>query len=265
MEGDRVEGGAPYLSGEQMIVNGEERDFIEFTDAVALGDGVFETLRSYDGKVFGLKEHLDRLQLGLRDLGIAGFDLEKLRQGVAKILSSEVLDVGAIRISIYSDGTWVISHKRYTPPQSELVCITKEVSGREINYKSTSYGERLALRRQAESSGFNDVVLVDTNREIRELSTSNLILSIDGKWQTPRLEGRALPGITRRILMDNFGVVEARVQIEDLARADSLAAISSLREIQGIKEIDGKDFPISNALRELQESFHHWILGNLAS
>jgi hypothetical protein len=43
------------------------------------------------------------------------------------------------------------------------------------------------------------------------------------------------------------------------------AAISSLREIQVIKSIDGKDFPSSRELRELQESFSTWVLGNLLS
>ena len=264
MGGDGVKGAPPYLAGKSMIVNGEHRDFTEFTDAMALGDGVFETMRSYNGKVFGLVEHLARLQLGLSDLGISQFEIEKIREGVFEILRSETLETGALRISVYSDGTWIISHKKYTPPKGELVCSTKEVPGRAASYKSASYGERMALRRQALSSGFDDVILFDTNGEIRELSTSNLILRISGQWQTPRLEDRALPGITRKILMENFGVLEERLMLEDLGAADSLAAISSLREVQGIKAIDGKDFPISHELRELQESFHHWILGNLA-
>lgn len=264
MGGDRVEGATPHLINSPMIVNGEYRDLIEFTDALALGDGVFETLRSYNGKVFGLSEHLARLQVGLQDLGLSQFDLEKLRQGVTEIINAEILDSGAVRISVYSDGTWVISHKKYTAPKSELICAIKEVSGGAIRYKSASYGERMALRREAIKSGFDDVILIDSDREVRELSTSNLILRIDGQWLTPRLNGGVLPGITRKFLIDHFGLSELRLMLDDLARADSLAAISSLREVQGIKAIDGKDFPISNELRELQESFHHWILGNLA-
>lgn len=247
-----------------MIINGEHANHLEFTDAVALGDGVFETLRSYGGQVFALTEHLARLQEGLEHLGISDFDIEQLRIAVAEILKSESLEVGAIRISVYSDRNWVVSHKPYSPPQQDVTCTLKEVPVRGMNYKSASYGERLELRRAAQLSGFDDVILMDSNQEVKELSTSNLILHIDGRWQTPHLTGGVLPGITRKILIANFGLAEMHLQKQDLVRVNSLAAISSLREIQGIKAIDGKHFPISNELRELQVSFHHWILGNLA-
>lgn len=247
-----------------MIVNGKKSSSLEFTEAVALGDGIFETLRSYNGRVFALDEHLHRLQIGLIDLGLPDFDLEQLRSGVGELLMIEDFEVGAVRISVYSDGNWAISHRAYAPPQEGLVCATKELSGPALRYKSASYGERLSLRRQANRAGFDDLILYNSNDEVMELSTSNLILHIDGAWKTPQLDTGALPGVTRHLLIHNFEISEIRLLREDLRRAKSVAAISSLREVQGIKAIDGKDFPISNQLRELQVSFHHWILGNLA-
>lgn len=95
------------------------------------------------------------------------------------------------------------------------------------------------------------------------MSTSNLIALIDGEWITPRIESGALPGVTRKALIENFGLTEGRLELDSLLCAESLGAISSLREIQSIKAIDGKDTPSSNRFRELQESFHSWILGNL--
>jgi hypothetical protein len=69
----------------------------------------------------------------------------------------------------------------------------------------------------------------------------------------------------RGLLIENFGVTEERVTRKELVLASGAAAISSLREIQVIKSIDGKDFPSSRELRELQESFSIWVLGNLLS
>jgi branched-subunit amino acid aminotransferase/4-amino-4-deoxychorismate lyase len=105
---------------------------------------------------------------------------------------------------------------------------------------------------------------VGSGDEVSELSTSNLIALVDGQWVTPRLQSGALPGITRGELVSNFGVREVSLTRNELENAQALAAISSLREIQGIKEIDGKSTPNSDELRELKESFHSWILGNLA-
>jgi len=251
-----------------IIFNGEIPTDSILTDAILLGDGVFETLRSYEGKLFALDAHLNRLEQGVSELSAAGtslqYDRESLVEGIAKILRLEAIESGALRISVYSAGNWVLSHKRYEPPSKPLRCTILKGSSENLTFKSASYAGRLRLRRLAQGKGFDDAILSNEVGEISELATANLLAFIDGQWTTPRLSSGALPGITRRALIDNFGVVEKHITSSNLEGAESVAALSSLREIQGIKEIDGKDTPISNRLRELQESFHSWILGNLA-
>jgi branched-subunit amino acid aminotransferase/4-amino-4-deoxychorismate lyase len=115
------------------------------------------------------------------------------------------------------------------------------------------------------AKGFDDTILINGEGLVSELSTSNLLIRVEGKWITPSLESGCLPGVTRGLLLENFGVTEERVTRKELEGASGAAAISSLREIQVIKSIDGKDFPSSRELRELQESFSTWVLGNLLS
>jgi branched-chain amino acid aminotransferase len=249
-----------------ILFNGEPSRSSELSDAILLGDGVFETLRSYGGRLFALNAHLDRLEVGLAELGGASAHSnlrEKIIEGIEKILKLDNFTNGALRISLYSDGNWILSHKDYKVPTEGIRCTILKGQHAGLGYKSASYSSRLRARRRAESAGFDDAILLQESGEVSELSTSNLIALIDGEWITPRIESGALPGVTRKALIDNFGFTEGKLNSDSLFGAESLGAISSLREIQSIKAIDGKDTPSSNRFRELQESFHSWILGNL--
>jgi len=250
-----------------IFFNGQPSETSELSDAVLLGDGVFETLRSYEGRLFALDSHLERLELGLVDLvgtPVPWYRREKIIDAIERILREDGFPSGALRISIYADGNWALSHKEYLPPTKGIACTIIKGGHEGRGYKSSSYSTRLRARRYAEQQGFDDAIFVQESGEVSELSTSNLIALVNGVWITPRLESGALPGVTRKALMDNFGVKEGKLDLASLEGADSLGAISSLREIQSIKAIDGKDTPSSNRFRELQESFHSWILGNLA-
>ena len=252
-----------------IFFNGSSYEGVALTDSILLGDGVFETLRSYEGRLFALDSHLQRLEEGISKLELRRsteelFEREKVNSAIKEILSKRYFPNGALRISFYADGNWVLSHKEYLPPSDALRCSLIQEEPEALVYKSASYSRRLRARRHAQKSGFDDVIFANSNEEVSELSSSNLLARIGGQWVTPRIESGALPGVTRKALIENFGVREVNLTMAALMEAEDVAATSSLREIQGIKEIGGKDTPISNRLRELQESFHTWILGNLA-
>lgn len=248
-----------------MIINGNSVSSEFTTDALVLGDGVFETLRTYNNRVFALDRHIKRMRLGLEQIVVTGFDEELVKLSIQKILDEEPLDCGALRIAYYSDGTVIVSHKPYRPSNAGLTCLTSDGQGLASSYKSTSYSSRLSLRRFAVAKGFDDTILINDEGLVSELSTSNLLIRFEDRWITPSLESGCLPGVTRGLLIENFGVKEERVTRKELEGVSGAAAISSLREIQVIKSIDGKDFPSSRELRELQESFSTWVLGNLLS
>ena len=188
MGGDRAKSTQADIAHRTMIINGKSTTSEIFTDAVALGDGVFETLRTYNNHVFALERHLARLKLGLNQIGVNGFEDSQVREAVGQILQSEPLESGALRISVYADGTSVISHKPYKPPTEGLSCFTSFGDGMGNSYKSTSYSDRLALRRLALVKSFDDMILVNREGDVSELSTSNLLLRIEDKWLTPDLK-----------------------------------------------------------------------------
>lgn len=251
-----------------MIVNGNWVEALErsdLADSWLLGDGHFETIRTYSNRPFALDRHLERLRSARLASELADVDVELIGSSVSKLLEREPLESGKLRIIVGSDGNWIATHDSYSPPSGTVRCQIVNVAVRgEMIGKQTSYGERFAIRRSAESAGFDDAILSRGSRIISEATTCNLIARVNGAWLTPNLDSGCLAGVTRSFLIESFGVKEAEVSRAELATAESVALTSSLREIQVVESIDGILLPSSNALTRLAADFHSWILGNLA-
>lgn len=250
-----------------MILNGKfvgSDEAAKLSDVFLLGDGVFETLRTYRNRTFALDRHLNRLAIGVGEIFGDISNLEKVAAGIALLLRQRPLESGKLRIIYGADGNWMATHHPYVM-NSAAIRLVVVPSGEELQFsaKSTSYGSRFAARRRVESFGFNDALFCSADGTISEASTSNVLALVDGRWITPNLASGCLPGVTRGFLIEEFGVTEERFAIEDLERAGGVALVSSLREIQPVSEIDGKLFGFSDELVRLQSAFSSWILGKL--
>lgn len=255
-----------------MAGNGVEIKAIDFNCEWAMkreswlsADGVFETLRTYENLPFALHLHLERLNEGLKESGIDGVSIAKVEEEIGIELAKNPKSSGHLRIVITRAGDLELNYKEYQPPIKSLKCLTMQASiSRGVRYKSTDYQERFDLRDQAALRGFDDAILVSSEGSIVETTTCNLIFLMKEGWITPPLSSGCLPGITRRLLIENFGIVERQVDLSELPSARAIAVTSSLREIQSVEEVDGKIFPNSRETEVLSAQFHSWILGNLA-
>ena len=227
-------------------------------------DGVFETLRTYQNAPFGFALHLERMNRGINELKIPAPSDVEIEAKVNEYLANHPQDSGHLRIVIDRFGNLSISHNSLKPISNTLKAnIVDHRSIKGLLYKSTNYRERLQLRAAAMNAGFDDSIISDGG-QIVESTTCNLIYLSDGEWFTPPLETGCLPGVTRQLLMENFGLQEKLLLASELEKVEALAMISSLREIEKIQEVNGKVFPHSHSLERLQIEFHAWILGNLA-
>ena len=252
-----------------MIVNGSWTEALErsaISDAWLLGDGYFETIRTYGNKPFALERHLNRLNRALLASGNPGLELDLVKNSVAELMERSGHESGRLRIIVGSDGNWLATHDPYSPAKKGLACALVSWD-HELSRggKRNSYGSRFELRRSAQAAGLDDAILVRDARVIVEATTCNLIVRIDGSWMTPNLESGCLPGITRAFLIEEFGVVEREILRADLTKAEAVALTSSLREIQSVESIDGILLPSSNLVARLADDFHSWILGNLGA
>jgi para-aminobenzoate synthetase/4-amino-4-deoxychorismate lyase len=86
------------------------------------------------------------------------------------------------------------------------------------------YDDRLARHPQAD-----DVLLVNERGELTESTIANVAVKLDGVWFTPPIESGCLPGVYRRVLLDEGRLVERPIAVGDLEQCEGLALLNSVR------------------------------------
>ena len=233
-----------------------------------MGDGVFESLRTYNSTPFALTRHLLRLQQTAVTMRISCPDLELIRTGVNEVIvANPSRPCGRLRITLLSDGNLIITHIPFEVDDKPLKLTTSDsvqmTSRLSSGLKTISYAENSIALRRAKLSGFDDLLFVNEKGHIVESAVANVIWFDGDTWWTPTLASGCLPGVTRALLVENFGVKEGDAEPSSLLNASALALTSSVREIVPIERYESKLFGPSKQLEELRDSFHAWILGNL--
>ena len=233
-----------------------------------LGDGAFESLRTYSGKPYALERHLDRLEQTLSELQINAPSRAQLIQGVEEtIAANPASPFGRLRITVLGDGNWLVTHMDYKPEARFIKLCLSPIKRYSLDLtsgmKTISYQASAVALRQAASKGFDDAIFINERGEVMESALANLLWLKDGQWFTPELSSGCLPGVIRSLLVENFGVIQAPLLVEELENVDGLALSSSVREIVGVQAFESHLYSNSQPIEVLTSSFHSWILGNL--
>lgn len=234
-----------------------------------LGDGIFESLRTYNGTPFALDLHIERLNRSAEKMKIPAPSREQIENGVSEVIrANSATPFGRLRITLLSDSRLIITHVPFHEDKGFIALGRHEftISSRLAisGMKTISYAENSLALRSARERGYDDVLLVNERGEVMESALANLIWLSDGQWWTPSLESGCLPGVTRGLLVENFGVKEGTLLQLDLPKVSALAITSSVREIVGVERYESNFYSHSQAVKELQDSFSAWILGKLA-
>lgn len=234
-----------------------------------LSDGLFETMKSFFGKVSFLNAHWRRFQAGAAFLEIPLFySLDELKEIIFQLLSRNALmdkeaalrltltrGVGArgLSLPIQAKPTIMLSAFPLLPPilRSTSVWIANtrrnELSPLSA-IKSLSYLDNVLARREAEKNNADEAVLLNTQGNVAEASAANVFIINDrGVVITPRLEDGALPGITRRavrVICKKTGIrfLEKVVTLKELFAAKEVFLTNALIGIQPVKRINAHRF-----------------------
>lgn len=256
----------------EVLINGATSDGrLPVTDSTVLrGDGCFEVLRSYAGKVFGMEEHLDRLATSATALQIELPDRVDLIAWVEK--TAATLGDGAVRV-VVSRGSAVPGHDQssnvivfghtvdddYGPARLKTVIAPWHAAGvawQLAAAKLTSYAPNMSASRVARAAGYDDAVLLTTDGIVLEGPTFSVAWVVDDVVETPGLELGILDSITRRFVLGvaretGIEVEEGAWNLERLGEATEVIAVSTLREVQPVIEVDERAWepgPISEIL-----------------
>ena len=231
------------------------------------GDGVFEVVRLYDGRPFGLDEHLERLARSAAAVRLA-LDLDAVRADIAAILAEADAADGALRVLVTRGGRRIalVEPLRELPETIALATITYSPTRVLDGVKSLSYAANMLASRLAREAGADEALLVTPHGRVLEAPTTSFVYVVGGRLCTPPLSDRILDSITRRVLFAVTDVEERVTTRDDLRALDEAFLASSLREVHPVHAID--DTPIDGApgpvTAEVAERVREHIAAELA-
>ncbi len=256
-----------YLNGE--FIPESQAKISVFDHGFLYGDGVFEGIRAYNGKVFKLYEHLDRLYDCARviDLKIpvskkefAEIILETLRRNnlrdayIRPIVTRGIGDLGLDPRKCSNPNIIVITKpwgKLYGDLYEKgLKAVTVTVRRNAIdslppNLKSLNYLNNILAKIEANAKGGDEAIFLDNNGYISEGSGDNIFIVKNGEIITPPTLNN-LRGITRNVVIEiireeNIPFKETNIGIFDLYTADEVFVTGTAAEIAPVTMIDGRE------------------------
>ena len=250
-----------YLNGKILPIS---ETYVSIEDrGYQFGDAVYEFIASYNGKMFCMKEHLDRLQHSMKGLLFPEMDRNFIEQAVYELFEKAQIARAGLYIQM-SRGVAPRDHAWAKDIKVQITMTIKEVKeyssklredGIDIitiqderwsncDIKTVQILSNAMAKQKAKSQGAFDAIFVSKDGIVREGTSSNFFIVKDGGIITHPLTKNILPGITRMVIMDLAGDLGIKVQEKFFSKTDIFSAseaflTGTVTEILGIKTIDG--------------------------
>jgi len=274
-----------WMDGE--LVPTSEARISVFDHGLLYGDGCFEGIRIYNGKIFKEAEHIRRF---FQSAKVIRLDLPLSPDGVSAamkeaVVANEIEGDGYIRLlATRGVGSLGISPKHTANPsviiiaatiqlyppelyETGLRCITSSYIRTNPNslsprVKSLNYLNNILAKLEALDAGANEAIMLNHEGHVAEATGDNLFIIRDRELQTPPASSGILEGITRRVVIDlaasaGYTVVEKTLIRHDLYVADEVFLTGTAAEIISVVAVDrrqvgdGRPGPITRQLLEL--------------
>lgn len=271
------------------IVDGAEARVPVNDHGLLYGDGVFEGLRVYAGRVFRIGSHLDRLRVSARAIGLV------LPRGLREIIEQTVAASGLadayVRL-IVTRGSGALGVDPATCAEPRVICIVDAVElypdevlqrgldmvtvsvrrappdALESRVKSLNYLTSVLAKREAKLRGADEALLLNSAGRVAEAAVANVFAVRGGVLRTPPPIDGALEGITAAAVCELAREAEVEVRETSLARIDLLAAdevflTGTGARIVPVRSLDGEAIgPVPGPLtKRLMEAFRALVAG----
>ncbi|MEZ4378746.1 MAG: branched-chain-amino-acid transaminase [Gemmatimonadales bacterium] len=255
------------------------------------GDGVFEGLRAYNGRIFRLAEHLARLEASARAIllpvpqsrdELAELHREVLRRsGLEQAYLRTVLTRGAgdlgldLRKCPTPSLIIIATTLKMFPPEKFEAGIRVVTAGTPAPHrealsprvKSLNYLPHVMAKHEGSLAGADEVLMLDAAGQVLEGSGQNLFVVTDGVVRTPPAWVGILKGVTRDAIIELAQAAGLRVREEPLTRydvytADEAFLTGTASEVVPIRSLDGRDLAARGpgpVTRQLLAAFHELV------
>jgi branched-chain amino acid aminotransferase len=260
-----------YIDGS--LVTRDAATVSVFDSSIQGGDAVWEGLRVYDGKVFALERHLDRLFASAHALRFEGVpSRNEVRSAVIDtFVANEMFDEAHARLTLTRGpkvtsgmsptnnraGCTLIVLAEWKPPvynETGIRLITSSVRRNSPSILDSKIHHNNLLNNilakiEADVAGADDALMLDLNGFVAETNATNVFIVRDDELVTPTADS-CLPGITRAILIElaeaeGITVTERNVSLSEVYNADEAFTCGTMGELVPVLEIDGRK--IANA------------------
>ncbi|WP_100641161.1 aminotransferase class IV [Alteromonas facilis] len=259
-----------YLNGNFLPL--EEARISPLDRGFLFGDGIYEVIPSYAGKLVGGGQHAARMNKGLHEISIDVPEDDAQWLVIARELVDRNTESFPSRnIGIYLHVSRGTDTKRFhaypenvsptvfafafeIPPSKPAdtdqveglkVVLNEDLRWRRCHIKSTSLLGNVLHFQQSQIDGVNETILYNDEGYITEASVCNVFAVVDGEIVTPPLDHQLLPGITRYLVIESLKeegivVIERPLHKSELSQASEIWLTSSSKEIAPVIEVDGE-------------------------
>jgi branched-chain amino acid aminotransferase len=252
------------------------------------GDGVFEGIRFYNGRVFKLKSHLERLAASAKAIHLTmHYTMREIDQAVRETVAESGLKDGYIRLVI-TRGAGPLGLNPFTCPKPCTIVIVDKISlypaemyenGMPVivakrpripiecldpSIKSLNYLNNILAKVEAIEAGVHEAIMLNTEGNVSECTGDNIFFIRGSRVVTPPVSAGILNGVTRLFVMNEvapacgLSIEERSCRLEDLFTADEVFLTGTAAEIIGVSSIDGESIgegKVGPITRRLVEEF----------
>jgi branched-chain amino acid aminotransferase len=240
-----------------------------FDHGLLYGDGIFEGIRAYNGRVFKLKEHIDRLfysakailltiplsHAEMMEAVVETCRRNKMRDGYIRLLVTR--GVGGLGLNpnrckkpsviIIADKIQLYPVEMYERGLEIITVPTVRNLHSALNpaIKSLNYLNNILAKIEANNGGCEEAIMLNSEGYVSECTGDNVFIIKAGQMFTPPLSAGALYGITRSVVMDiarenSIVVTEPNLTRYDLFNADECFLTGTGAELIPVVKIDGR-------------------------
>ena len=249
---------------------------------------VFEGERVYDGEIFKLEEHTDRLFYSAKRMGIKFHTpkkeindaskqiiaVQKVKNGYVRPVvwrGSEMMAISAQKNKVnVAIATW--EWGSYFDPKLKLEGIRLDISSwRRPSPQSVPWDTKASglymictlSKHEAESKGYTDSLMLDHEGNIAEATGANIFLKKKKEIHTPTPDS-FLDGITRRCIIEiakskGIKVIERKIKPDEMKNFEGCFLTGTAAEVTPVSQIGKYNFKVCNLVRELSDSYQNLV------
>ncbi len=234
-----------------------------FDRGIFFGDGVYEVIRSYNGKIFALDEHLERFSASLKAIEITKVDIEQVRSRIIQAFDAANISNAAIYFHI-TRGSGPRNHAGGDDLKPNFFMTIKELEDdtkvktqgisvitypdqrwKRCDIKSLNLLPNVMARRHAAKKGCDEAIFVNEEGFITEGAASAFFAINQKKLQTSPLSANILPSITRKFVIQaaksvGLDIVDKSLTPQEACLCDELFIAVTTKDIVPVVKFDDK-------------------------